>query len=133
MSDRLIGAALDVGTTTLALYVCDLMSGDVLATASDLNPQIEFGADVMSRIQHCIADKNGWRHSTGASSKASTSSWYAARQTQASSPMTFRTGHGRQHHHAALFLNLSPANFGAAPFVSVISAPSDVKGGNCDW
>ena len=59
LSERLVGAALDIGTTTLALYVCDLTSGDVLAVASDLNPQIEFGGDVMSRIQYCSTDPTG--------------------------------------------------------------------------
>ena len=58
-SDRLIGAAIDIGTTTLALYLCDLASGEILATESDKNPQIEFGEDVMSRIQFSITHSGG--------------------------------------------------------------------------
>lgn len=45
------GIALDVGTTTLAAALVDLGSSEVLATTSALNPQISYGADVISRIQ----------------------------------------------------------------------------------
>ncbi len=45
-----LGLALDVGTTTLAAALVDLADGNVIATASALNPQVSFGADVISRI-----------------------------------------------------------------------------------
>ena len=44
------GAAIDVGSTTLAVALVDLADGRVLASASGLNPQAPFGADVISRI-----------------------------------------------------------------------------------
>jgi uncharacterized 2Fe-2S/4Fe-4S cluster protein (DUF4445 family) len=44
------GLALDIGTTTVALYLCDLKTGDVLSSGSVTNPQVLFGTDVMSRI-----------------------------------------------------------------------------------
>lgn len=47
---RRLGMALDVGTTTLAAALCDLECAQVLATASCLNPQKPFGADVINRI-----------------------------------------------------------------------------------
>jgi uncharacterized 2Fe-2S/4Fe-4S cluster protein (DUF4445 family) len=47
------GAAVDVGTTTVALLLCDLRSGQVLAEASAFNAQIRFGEDVLTRIQFC--------------------------------------------------------------------------------
>ncbi len=46
-----LGIALDIGTTTLAAALVDLGKGEVLATTSALNPQISYGADVISRIQ----------------------------------------------------------------------------------
>lgn len=46
------GIAVDIGTTTLAAYLYDLVNGDRLAVASMLNPQIKYGADVISRIDH---------------------------------------------------------------------------------
>lgn len=45
------GIALDIGTTTLAAALVDTADGRVLATASALNPQASFGADVISRIE----------------------------------------------------------------------------------
>jgi uncharacterized 2Fe-2S/4Fe-4S cluster protein (DUF4445 family) len=47
-----LGLALDIGTTTVALYLCDLTDGDVIATASTTNPQVLFGTDIMSRISY---------------------------------------------------------------------------------
>ncbi|HEX9109616.1 MAG TPA: ASKHA domain-containing protein, partial [Longimicrobiales bacterium] len=44
------GVAIDVGSTTLAVALVDLADGGVLASASALNPQAPFGADVISRI-----------------------------------------------------------------------------------
>ena len=43
--------AVDIGTTTVACYLLDGVTGQELANASMLNPQAPFGADVISRIQ----------------------------------------------------------------------------------
>ena len=48
-----IGAALDIGTTTLAAALTDCATGKVLATEAILNPQQVCGADVISRIVAC--------------------------------------------------------------------------------
>ena len=52
-TDRYV-LALDVGTTTLAAYLMDGVTGQLLARAGTKNPQISFGADVISRIQHVM-------------------------------------------------------------------------------
>ena len=44
------GIAVDLGTTTIALYLCDLNRGKVAASISLRNPQVMLGDDVMSRI-----------------------------------------------------------------------------------
>jgi len=44
------GLAIDVGSTTLAVALVELAGGAVLATASQLNPQVRWGGDVISRI-----------------------------------------------------------------------------------
>lgn len=49
------GLALDIGTTTLAIYLLDLNSGKLRAATSCTNPQKIYGADVISRIQHAQA------------------------------------------------------------------------------
>ena len=46
----MLGVALDIGTTTLAAGLVDLGTGKVVALDAELNPQIAFGADVISRI-----------------------------------------------------------------------------------
>jgi uncharacterized 2Fe-2S/4Fe-4S cluster protein (DUF4445 family) len=53
------GIALDVGTTTLAAALVAMSSGAVEATASALNPQVRFGADVMSRIGYARSQEDG--------------------------------------------------------------------------
>ncbi len=52
-TDRYV-LAMDVGTTTLAAYLLDGKNGTLLASASALNPQGQYGADVISRIQYAL-------------------------------------------------------------------------------
>lgn len=46
--------AFDIGTTTVVAYLLDGHTGTVLSQHSCVNPQIQYGADVISRIQHAI-------------------------------------------------------------------------------
>lgn len=46
----LYGIAIDLGTTTLAAFLCDLTRDRIVASASALNPQVTYGEDVISRI-----------------------------------------------------------------------------------
>lgn len=54
-----LGVAFDVGTTTLAAYLCDLTSGQILSSASAVNPQRAVGEDVISRIAYCDREAGG--------------------------------------------------------------------------
>jgi uncharacterized 2Fe-2S/4Fe-4S cluster protein (DUF4445 family) len=54
-----LGLAIDVGTTTVAGYLCDLDSGLVLASASMMNPQTPYGDDVMARITYAMTNDKG--------------------------------------------------------------------------
>jgi len=45
------GVALDIGTTTLAMYLVDLETGAVLSIISRENPQTKYGNNVISRIE----------------------------------------------------------------------------------
>lgn len=56
---HLYGAACDIGTTSVALYIYDLASGKLLCTGSALNGQIIHGADVISRISYCQFQPEG--------------------------------------------------------------------------
>jgi uncharacterized 2Fe-2S/4Fe-4S cluster protein (DUF4445 family) len=48
-TDAAYGIAADIGSTTIAAHLCDLATGEVLASAGVMNPQIRFGEDLMSR------------------------------------------------------------------------------------
>jgi uncharacterized 2Fe-2S/4Fe-4S cluster protein (DUF4445 family) len=54
-----LGLAVDLGTTKLAGYLVDLESGETLAAAGAMNPQIAYGEDVMARIRHAISQPEG--------------------------------------------------------------------------
>ncbi len=49
----ILGAAIDIGTTTVALILTDLRSGSVLAKTSSFNEQMHLGDDVLTRINFC--------------------------------------------------------------------------------
>lgn len=53
---KVLGAAVDIGTTTVVVYFYDLTTGKKLDVKSALNPQRTYGADVISRIQACMQD-----------------------------------------------------------------------------
>lgn len=52
-----LGVAIDIGTTTVALLVVDLTSGEVVASASGFNRQMHLGDDVLTRINLCSTDR----------------------------------------------------------------------------
>jgi len=54
-----LGAAVDLGTTTVALRLFDRADGKLLAQAQDWNAQAPYGADVISRIQHTMEASDG--------------------------------------------------------------------------
>jgi uncharacterized 2Fe-2S/4Fe-4S cluster protein (DUF4445 family) len=49
----------DVGTTTIAAYLTDLDTGEVLATESAMNPQVAFGDDLIARLHHVAHHVDG--------------------------------------------------------------------------
>ena len=64
--EHLYGAAIDVGSTTIAVHLCDLTSGRVMASAGAMNPQIRFGEDLMSRVSYAMLNPQGASQMTGA-------------------------------------------------------------------
>ncbi len=49
-TNQLLGAAIDIGTTSNVVYLVDLLTGKLMAEAVDYNGQITRGEDVISRI-----------------------------------------------------------------------------------
>ncbi len=54
-----LGAAVDIGTTTVVVYLYDLATGAQLAAASEMSAQRTYGADVISRISFCTEHTDG--------------------------------------------------------------------------
>ena len=53
-----LGVAVDIGTTTVVAHLTDIVTGARIATASGVNAQRPYGADVISRIQYCIENSH---------------------------------------------------------------------------
>ncbi|MGA2401630.1 MAG: ASKHA domain-containing protein, partial [Syntrophobacteraceae bacterium] len=53
------GIAIDIGTTTVAAYFCNLRTMEVVDTVSMMNPQCKYGEDVMSRITYHMMNPGG--------------------------------------------------------------------------
>ncbi len=58
-TDEAYGVAVDLGTTTVVAYLAHLPTGTQLAVASEVNPQVAYGDDVVSRISHIAQAPDG--------------------------------------------------------------------------
>jgi uncharacterized 2Fe-2S/4Fe-4S cluster protein (DUF4445 family) len=112
-----LGVAVDVGSTTVAAHICDLSSGEVLASAGAMNPQIRFGEDLMSRISYVMLNPDGDAKLTEAVRETVNSligdlrsEIGAAREDVLD--LTF-VGNPIMHH---LLLGISPVELGTSPF-----------------
>jgi uncharacterized 2Fe-2S/4Fe-4S cluster protein (DUF4445 family) len=59
IQEHAYGLAIDVGTTTVAAYFCDLTTMEVIDTVSMMNPQCKYGEDVMARITYHMTTPDG--------------------------------------------------------------------------
>ena len=133
--DRIYGAAVDVGSTTIAVHLCDLSSGEVLASAGAMNPQIRFGEDLMSRVSYAMLNPEGAGQMT-AVVRAAVSKLIANTADQAEISVeevleTTLVGNPVMHH---LLLGLDPTPLGTAPFalatdhaVEILAADLDIE------
>ena len=126
--ERGYGLAVDIGTTTVAGYLCDLMSGEIVATDSIMNPQVTYGEDVMSRITYAITNKEGLRRMNraiinGLNQIAGRAARQACTERQSILDMVI-VGNTCMHH---LFLAIDPAYLGQAPFTPSIHHSLDIK------
>jgi uncharacterized 2Fe-2S/4Fe-4S cluster protein (DUF4445 family) len=115
--DRVLGLAVDVGSTTIAAHLCDLASGDVLASSGMMNPQIRFGEDLMSRVSYVMMHPDGVVQMTDVVRSAiCTLVDEVCLEAQVDAldilDSTF-VGNPVMHH---LLLGLSPVELGVAPF-----------------
>ncbi len=115
--DKAYGMAVDVGSTTIAAHLCDLSSGEVVASAGLMNPQIRFGEDLMSRVSYVMLNPGGDAEMTRAVREA-LNALAADVARQAGIDVTdileaTFVGNPIMHH---LLLGISPVELGGAPF-----------------
>lgn len=123
------GIAVDIGTTTLAAYLCNLRNGKVLASASLMNPQVAYGEDVMSRISYTmIHGKEGLARLNAAIIDGLNNLIDSVTSSAGLPPdqvleLTI-VGNTAMHH---LFLGIDPQFIGLAPFPPALHQSIDVK------
>ncbi|MCJ7764235.1 MAG: FAD-dependent oxidoreductase, partial [Dehalococcoidales bacterium] len=126
------GLAVDVGTTTIAGYLCDLTDGKLIATASMMNPQVIYGEDVMSRICYTMTNPDGLQQLNqaiidGLNGIVEDISTQAGIKRQDILDMTI-VGNTCMHH---IFLNINPVYIGKAPFPPALHHSLNIKAR--DW
>lgn len=112
-----LGAAVDIGTTTVVAHLYDLKTGALLGTRSGVNCQRAFGADVISRIQYANENADGLERMTDAI-RGQLNGFLeelcaaAGRKTEEVTAVTIAANTVMEHIYAAL----SPASIAVAPF-----------------
>ena len=115
--DRVFGLAVDVGSTTVAAQLCDLSTGEVVASSGVMNPQIRFGEDLMSRVSYVMMNPGGEKAMTAAvratiNALARDVADEAGIEVTDILEVTF-VGNPIMHH---LLLGMNPIELGGAPF-----------------
>ncbi len=127
-AERLVGLAIDIGTTTIVGHLCDLQNGDILATVDMMNPQVGYGEDIISRMAYVAQQQDGLetlqKTVIGAVNQLARN---AARQTgmKASEIMELVVvGNSVMHH---LFLGLDTHALSRAPYVPAAHDSQDIR------
>lgn len=127
-----LGLAVDVGTTTVAGYLCDLDTGVVLGTASMMNPQTPYGDDVMARITYAMTQPDGLQRLHKAILDGLNEIVDQVCEVSGFKPAeiveTVLVGNTCMDH---IFLNIHPRYVGISPFSPAIHHSLDVKA--CDF
>ncbi len=117
LHEHAYGLAVDIGSTTIAAHLCDLVSGEVVASAGVMNPQIRFGEDLMSRVSYSMMNPGGAALMTAAVREAlSGLALDVAKSAGISHEDILEAtivGNPIMHH---LVLGIDPVELGGAPF-----------------
>jgi uncharacterized 2Fe-2S/4Fe-4S cluster protein (DUF4445 family) len=116
------GLAVDVGSTTIAAHLCDLVTGRVHASAGLMNPQIRFGEDLMSRVSYAMMNPGGAAEMTRAVREALNALvGQLAAEARIDPALILEAvivGNPVMHH---LLLGIDPVELGQAPFALATS------------
>ncbi len=118
---NLYGAAIDIGSTSIAVYVYDLSLGLLVYEAAAMNPQIRFGEDLMSRVSYIMMNKGGEERLTEVVRNQIEKMLGEASLALGLGPNQLlevvMVGNPIMHH---LFLGISPVELGQAPFTLAV-------------
>lgn len=121
------GAAVDIGTTTIALYLCDLNTGEVVASESMMNPQVAYGEDIMSRISYATENEAGLEKLNRAVVDGLNTLLQRACRARRLEPEDILemvvVGNTCMHH---LLLKIHPRHLGLAPYVPTVHGALDI-------
>ena len=127
-AEGIYGLAVDIGSTTVAAYLCDLRTGAVLATESAMNPQISFGEDLMSRVSYVMMHDDGTEKMHDAIIKALNKLAGQAAHTAGLKVRDIHelvvAGNTTMIH---LFLGVDPRELGGTPFALANRDAMDIK------
>ena len=116
------GLAVDLGSTTIAAHLCDLATGEVVASSGIMNPQIRFGEDLMSRVSYGMMNDGGAQEMTNAVREGMNALFVQiASQAQIDRELIVDVVfvcNPVMHH---LFLGIDPFELGQAPFALATS------------
>ncbi|MCD6359598.1 MAG: DUF4445 domain-containing protein, partial [Armatimonadetes bacterium] len=119
---KILGVAVDIGTTTIALYLMDLEQGKILASSASTNSQSAYGADVMSRIGYSMEQREGRELLTRlVREDVSKLARAACRQVGEKPEFIYRwsvVGNTTMQH---FFLGLDPTPLGVLPYLPLVS------------
>jgi len=117
LHERAYGLAVDIGSTTIAAHLCDLVTGEVVASAGVMNPQIRFGEDLMSRVSYSMMNPGGAALMTTAVREALSALAVDVARSAGITPDDILeatlVGNPIMHH---LVLGIDPVELGGAPF-----------------
>jgi uncharacterized 2Fe-2S/4Fe-4S cluster protein (DUF4445 family) len=120
--DTVYGLAVDLGSTTIAAHLCDLQTGEVVASSGVMNPQIRFGEDLMSRVSYSMMNAGGAAEMTAAV-REGMNALFTQVSTEAEIDKALIVDavfvcNPVMHH---LFLGIDPFELGQAPFALTTS------------
>jgi uncharacterized 2Fe-2S/4Fe-4S cluster protein (DUF4445 family) len=123
------GIAVDIGTTTVAAYLCSLRTGQVLSSGSLMNPQVAYGEDVMARITYAMVNpEEGLKRLQEAIIQGLNGLIQNAAQGAQISPQAILemtvVGNTAMHH---IFLGINPQPLGISPFAPAVHRSQNLK------
>jgi uncharacterized 2Fe-2S/4Fe-4S cluster protein (DUF4445 family) len=131
--DHAYGAAVDVGSTTIAVYLCDLTRGEVIGSSGAMNPQIRFGEDLISRISYAMLNTGGAGQMTQAVRTAVSDLISETAIASGIDPADILeltlVGNPVMHH---LVLGIDPSPLGTAPFTLATDRAGEVRATELD-